>query len=254
MALNNYTLGRGELWFDRFDDTFDRGERYLGNSPEFNLSVDVETIEHFNADRGFKDKDESATLSSNWNGNFTTDNVNTANLALFFSGRGRTLTLGAVADGEDTFHRVARGLAYQIGASDTNPSGLRKLTSVVMKKGVTTLVENTDYTVDLVMGRVTLLSTGSTVLTGDTITAEYVAPAQTRVQIISGRESVSGSLRYIAFNSLGGQFDYFMPYVKLSAAGDFELKGDDWQKISFNVEVLRMDNKESVYVDGRALT
>lgn len=255
MSENNYTIGRGELWFDRFinqEALIERGERYLGNTTALNVSLSPETIEHFNMDRGFKEKDESATLSNNIALSFTTDNINPENVALFFSGRSRTLAVAAEAAGVSTFTRVAKGLTYQIGQSDANPSGLRTLTSAVVKKGSTSLVEGTDYSIDLALGRMTLLAGGSTVVTGDTITVEYVSPAQNRKQIISGKEPVGGAMRFISFNAVGAQMDYYFPYVKIRPSGEFALKGDEWQAITFDVEVLKKDTStELVYIDGR---
>lgn len=251
---NNYTIGRGEIWFDRFinqEALIERGERYLGNTPSMSVTLSPETIEHFNSDRGFKDKDESVTLSNNITMSFSTDNIDPANVALFFSGRYRTLAVAAEASGVSTFTRVAKGLTYQVGVTDALPSGLRTLTSVTVKKGSTALVADTDYTVDLELGRVTILKSSPTVLTGDTLTVEYVSPAQNRTQIISGKDAVGGAMRFISFNALGDKMDYFFPYVKLRPAGEFALKGDDFQVLTFDVEVLKKDNLEHVYIDGR---
>ncbi len=254
---NSYTIGRGEIWFDRYINQaalIERGERYLGNTPSLSVTLSPETIEHFNSDRGFKDKDESVTLSNNITLAFSTDNIDPANVALFFSGRNRTLAVAAQAAGTSTFTRVAKGLTYQIGATDALPSGLRTLTSVTVKKGVTTLVENTDYTVDLELGRVTLLKSSTAVSTGDDITVEYVSPAQNRTQVISGKDAVGGALRFISFNALGEKMDYFFPYVKLRPSGEFALKGDEFQVLTFDVEVLKKDTLEHVYIDGRPAT
>jgi hypothetical protein len=248
---DNLTLGRGELWFDRFDDLARRGERYIGNTPEFSLSVEIDTIEHFNSDRGFKDKDESAVRSMNWNGSFITDNISVDNMSFFFSGKGQNFSTGAVASGTDVITRVVKGLTYQIGTSITNPSGVRKLTSAALTKGLTPMVVDVDYTIDLEMGRFTLKNASSVVSNGDAVNIAYVAPAQSRSQVISGREPVSGALRYIAMNPVGSKLDYYMPYVKITPNGDFALKGDDWQQISFNVEVLRKEDYEAIYLDGR---
>lgn len=254
MSENNYTIGRGEIWFDRFinqETLIERGERYLGNTPSMSVTHEPETIEHFSSDRGFKDKDESVTLRNNISLSFSTDNINSSNIALFFSGRSRTLAVAAEPAGVSTFTRVAKGLTYQVGVSDANPSGLRTLTSVVVKEGLTTLVEGTDYSVDLELGRVTLLAGGTAVTTGDTITVEYVAPAQNRQQIMSGKDAVGGTMRFISYNAMGVKLDYFFPYVKLRPSGEFALKGDDFQVLNFNVEILKLENRELVYIDGR---
>ena len=51
-----YTLGRGEVFFNKFKPgtNIGEGERYLGNTPEYSLTNDVETLDHFNSDRGLR--------------------------------------------------------------------------------------------------------------------------------------------------------------------------------------------------------
>ena len=43
-----------------------------------------------------------------------------------------------------------------------------------------------------------------------------------------------------------------MPYVKISPNGDYALKGDEWQQIPFNIEILKKTGFEALYSDGRA--
>lgn len=253
---NTYTLGRGEIWFDRFidqDDLTPRGERYIGNTPSFSVSATVETLEHRDSDHAAKDIDESVSLSTTIAGSFATDNIHRENMALMLLGRASMLNSTAITTAvTQTLPYVVKGLSYQIGASDTNPSGARKVTAVVVKKGTTVLLEGTDYSVDLDLARVTILSTGSTIVAGDVLTVEYTAPAQNRQRVISGKEPIAGALRYISFNAVGQKFDWFFPYVKLTPDGEFNLKSDDWQAMTFNMQVLRKTGFESVYVDGRS--
>ena len=50
------------------------------------------------------------------------------------------------------------------------------------------------------------------------------------------------------------KIDYFFPAVSLSPNGDFALKGDEWQQIPLNVEILKGATNEAIYADGRAVT
>ena len=94
---DNLTLGRGELWFAPYltGTTTPDGERYIGNSPEFSLTIENENLDHFNSDHGVNEKDDSIVLSTNRTGAFTSDNIGMENLALFFLGEAKTITTAA---------------------------------------------------------------------------------------------------------------------------------------------------------------
>ena len=80
---------------------------------------------------------------------------------------------------------------------------------------------------------------------------EDAVEASTRDRVISRGQTVEGSLRYLANNPAGANIDYFMPWVKITPNGDFSLKGDEWQTVPFNIEILKKGDLEAIYVDGR---
>ena len=92
---NNYTLGRGELYFARKDPVTGAmgGERYLGNTPSANLTAEEEKLEHFSSDRGIRVKDKVVTLQVNYTGTLEVDNIDYENVALFFLGETESLTI-----------------------------------------------------------------------------------------------------------------------------------------------------------------
>lgn len=258
---NNYTLGRGELWVAMFlaGTQTPGGERYIGNSPEFSANIENENLDHFNSDRGIREKDESIALQTNRTASFITDNIHPENLAMYFLGSASKLAVSAATVTGETISSVVKGLTYQLGGA--TGSGARNLdqhtvgTNIVVKDdaGVpTTYVEGTDYTIDMVRGRMEILSTG-TIASGTNLVIDYKVKATTRDRIISGSKAVEGTLRYISYNPAGKQFDWFMPWVKISANGDHALKGDEWQQIPFSVEILRKSGMEAVYIDGEPL-
>ncbi|QHJ72774.1 structural protein [Proteus phage P16-2532] len=55
----NYVVGRGRLFFDKFVDgcnNSEHGEMYFGNTPELSLSSDTETLDHYSSDYGMREK------------------------------------------------------------------------------------------------------------------------------------------------------------------------------------------------------
>lgn len=262
----NYTLGRGELHFARFKPgtRIPGGERYIGNSPEFNATIETESLDHYNSDRGIREKDESITLQANRTGSFITDNVNPANIALFFLGSSSIITGTEQEVTDEGIADIEPGLTYQLGLTATNPVGVRGLTPhttgatpaniIVKNASGDTFTEGLDgdYLIDMELGRLTINPEGN-IPAGSAILVSYKVGAGSFERVISGNQPVEGALRYISHNPAGKQFDWYMPWVKLAPNGDYALKGDEWQQIPFTVEILKLAGKEAIYIDGRPM-
>ena len=257
MEQMNYTLGRGELFFNKWKPgtQVGIGERYFGNTPEMNTNVESENLDHFNSDRGVREKDASVVLQTNRTGSFITDHISPENIALFYLGSVEALTITAGTGLINTFQGVTPGFFYQLGESVANPTGARNVTNVIVKDDATptaaTYALGTDYMLNPELGRIEVLDGGG--IAKDTnLVVTYDEPAGTREVVVSGSSAVEGSLRYVAQNPVGKQIDYYWPWVKITPNGDFALKGDEWQQIPFSIEVLRRQGYEAVYSTTRA--
>ncbi len=255
---NNYTLGRGEMHFAQFltGTQTPRGERYLGNTPELNFTAEQENLDHYNSDRGVRIKDESVLLQLDYSGNFITDNISPENIAMFFLGDSLIQSTTAATGQTSNFSAVEVGASYQLGTSDTNPSGVRQVSNVVVTNDAATPVTyaaGTDYVLDPVLGRITVLE-GGAIANGTNLETTFDVAATSRKRVISRSKTIEGAMRYLAYNPAGEQIDYFMPWVKITPNGDFALKGDDWQQLPFTIEILKKGSLESIYADGRPYT
>lgn len=252
---NNYTLGRGKLHFAKLDASgVLGGEMYFGNTTDFSHSVNTETLDHYSSDYGLNEKDLTLITQINRSASFTTDNINPKTLAFYFFGSVDALTVASSTVTGESLGKVEVGMFYQLGMTSANPSGARKVTSVTVSKSGTALTAGTDYVVDTDLGRVEILE-GGTVADGDALTASYTISASTRTRVISGSEQIEGALRFIAYNPEGDDIDYYFPSVKLTPDGDYALKGNDLQAITFSVEIQTpSDGRAAVYADGRAVT
>lgn len=274
---NNYTLGRGEVYVDRITDveTFTmEGERYIGNSPEFNLTISQEVLDHFSSDHGIREKDESVPLEVNRTGSLSVDNIHVDNVALFFFGSTSVVTDAGGAFTE-VLNNVKTNRYYQLGMSSSFPAGRKgfdgdadessnsagayalypyndsnSITPEDSNSGVVAYVNGTDYTFDPILGRLYIID-GGAITDGLDVYFSGTVKAQTFDRVISGSEPVACAIRFIAFNPTGSDIDYYMPYCKLSPNGDYALKGDDWQTIPMSVEVLKRSDREAIYADGR---
>ncbi|ERP95693.1 hypothetical protein Q669_29430 [Labrenzia sp. C1B10] len=257
----NYTLGRGELWFADFVSGTREpgGYRYIGNTPEFNATVENEELPHYNSDHGIREKDESISLQTDRSATFITDHISPENIALFFLGSSALTTIVAATVDDEEIDGVIPGLSYSLGQTPANPLGAGLLEAytpgtaniiVTNEAGDTTYVEDTDYKITMTLGFLEVLSGGS-IASGSKIKVSYKIASGSQTRIISGSQPIEGSMKFIADNPAGKNRDWLMPWVKLTPNGDFALKGDEWQEIPFSVEILKGANKQAIYITDR---
>lgn len=113
---DNYTLGKGVVFFDQLVAGAYQGERDLGNAPAFTFNIAVEKLEHYSSRGGLKAKDKEIISQITPGLAFTLDEVNKENLALLTLGDITTVTqtAGSVAAEVITAHLGKRtDLAYR---------------------------------------------------------------------------------------------------------------------------------------------
>ncbi len=262
-----YTLGKGRLFFDRFTpaqvaagiagSTRGEGERFFGNVPEMTLATEEEVLDHFASTGGIRVKDDSVTLQLDRTGTFSCDNIDMDNLALLFTSAGKTTVSQTSATGATFQITVKKGRFYQIGATESLPTGVRNVSNVTVGKGAsfsTSVAASGNWQVDETLGRIYILPTAADIPDDTEIRITYDAAASTRDQVLSSSQSIYGALRWVADNPKGTNRDMLIPYVKLSPNGDYSLVGDDWQTMSFSYEILQKGSQAPVYIDGRPVT
>lgn len=260
---DNLTLGAGKIYFDAFlpGTETPTGERYIGNTPGFTMSVSQEKMEHFGSDSAVKEKDASKVISTTRSANIRTDEIDADNLALVFLGTKATVTTTLTTVADENVLSVSPGRYYQLGVSTTNPSGVRGLTDtstgvhiVVTDDQVTpaTFDVTDDYTVDMALGRIYIVP-GGAITDGTNLKVDYKIAAGSREQIISGNDAVEGALRYIADNPSGTNRDLYAAKVSMTPNGDIDFKSANWMEIGLSVEVLKKTGVEALYIDGRAV-
>lgn len=254
-AGKNYTLGKGKLYLNIFDEglTTGKGEAYFSQTPELSFTVATEKLDHYDSDEGINVLDEQVTTKVDVNGKFKTDNISSDAMGLFLlSGASVNVVTAAGNAVVDTI-TAYKGRFYQLGATATNPVGVRSVSNVVVTKAGPVTVDPANYTVDAVLGRVMIAENAADVTDGDTLTITYNVAASTRQQTISRDKQVRGSMRFISVNPVGSQRDFFFPLVNITPDGDYSLKGDQWLEVGFAFAALKLGSLERVYADGRPL-
>lgn len=267
---NDYTIGRGKVYFDKFLPNSNRktGEMYFGNSPEFTLTTDTENLDHYSSDYGLRVKDLTVLLEASVSGTFTTDNIVADNLALWFLGDVANLTLTEQTGAKEVFKPVQRGRYYQVGTTDDTPTGLFNIDNVVIGvadgsaeivpgtgdistlPGVTVVDAAGNYELDLATGRIYIEPDSPSFAGNKQMIVQADIAAQNRNMVIGKTNQVYGALRYISDNPVGTNKNYYFPKVALRPDGDYALKGDDWNVMSFSFEILQLNNiTQRVYID-----
>lgn len=156
-------------------------------------------------------------------------------------------TLAGGVDVNEDFENVERGRWLQLGKTVVTPQGVRNVGSVSIAG-----VAAGSYTVEENTGRVLLHDDADDIVDGSTLTVSYGVLPQTETVVIAKGQSVEGELQFIANNPVGANDDYFWPRVKLTPDGDFSLKSDEWQTITWNFEILKRDSvTERQYITRR---
>lgn len=271
----NYVVGRGRLYFNLFkkgSNTPVSGELYFGNTPELTLTADTETLDHYSSESGLRNLDASVLLEYTQGGNFTTDEINADNLALFFLGDKTVVTQTQMTDRKETITLVQKGRYYQLGTDDITPTGVRNIdnfqivvadagTSISTGSGDISTIPGTsalpddNYEIDLATGRLYIEPDASAIGSGKTAAVQYDVNAQARTTVIGKANMIYGALRFISDNPVGTQKDYFFPKVSLQPDGDYALKGDDWQVMGFTFRAMKLNSvTERAYIDIRDST
>lgn len=253
----NLTIGRGEVWFSQFaaGTQIGTGFELLGNCPSFTMNLELEKKEHYSSMGGLKKKDASIVVQKTATGSITCDDVRASNMARYIGAALTTVTTATATGATSTIASTLKDRRYQIGVSPTAPTGVRGITNVVVTDSApTTYVVDVDYTVDLELGMIDILESGS-IADATTLTITYdVSAANSREVLVSSDDEIEGELKYIAYNATGPNIDYFFPRAKLTPNGEFNLIGEEFLTLPFSIEGLQRDGLALVYGDGRPVT
>lgn len=250
MNTRDYTIGRGQVFFNKFipGTTTPTGERYLGNTPTLNVTSTYQDLPHYTSDYKVREMDDNFTLQTDRGGTFGVDNASIENLGLMFGSDPVVESVVAATAATDTLSDVKLGYWYPLGVTPETPDGVGAVDNVTVT-GATPVTEDGNFTVDLDTGRIYLLLDALDVADGDDLTVTYDVVASESLLVIEEGEQVEGSMRFISDNPKGSNKNYFWPYVRIQPTGDFAVKGEQWQVISFNFAVLTpKDGRKRVYI------
>lgn len=98
LDTGEYTLGRGIVYLAALVSNLPTAYRDIGNTTEFNITIETETLEHQSSRSGLAVIDKEIVTSQKMSLSLTFDSINSQNLALFFSGDVANQNLVAATD------------------------------------------------------------------------------------------------------------------------------------------------------------
>ena len=249
--VRDYLLGRGRLFTAALDasDAPTGGWRDMGNVKDFGLSATKEVLKHFSTRAGLKSLDREIVISQEMGVKFTLEEMSGQNLADWVSG---TLTAGGTNAAVAGFTEYAMiptaveggvvlGRWYEIkNSSGVRAYGIVSADLTVEKSGSpdTTLVEGTDYVLDLVNGMIFFKSTAVNCAAGDqidvTLAANGAAKSVEKITSLD-QSSIRGAVMFVSVNANDDshEAEFFFHKVNLTADGDAGLIGDEIAPLPF---------------------
>lgn len=251
--MQNQVLGRGKLYFELYaPGTFvGQGERYLGNTPAFALRSTVAMLDEYDSLGETIEKVESTTTQQDLGASFTGDDISNDNLAAWFAADQGSTTQVGMSGLQETL-TLFRDRWYQLGKPSNPPMGVRNIQLINASVGGSPVDVTPNLSFDRPNGRVYVLPEAPVISgAGTVVTLTYDTGDNTRKTLIHKTQKVRGALRFISANAEGTNTTYYFPYVTLQPAADFNLKTDDWQKLGFSVNILKMNAvTDRVYTDS----
>jgi hypothetical protein len=221
-------LGRGIIYFDQFlaNSTTRTGIQDLGNCTTLEVEPKVEIKEKYESRDPASSLYARAVTRETFGIKITGDEYSVDNLVRALLGSG--MTLAAATGGTVTDEAITPSGGAILGRYyDLAHRNITTLTNV--KQGATTLVLGTDYTVDLVRGRIYLLPTSVTITPASALTASYVWAAYTYSGIAIGTVgTIEGYLNYRGNPVKGPQFEGEWWHVSFTPSGALGFIADDF--------------------------
>jgi hypothetical protein len=242
---NKYYVGQGRIYIASRDSSGQTsGFVEVGDADGLSINTSQNFLDYQESQTGNRNTVIHAVQSTDFAFSMNVQNIDGENLRKAFYGSNTVNSAGSVTDEAVTLYN-----------GEMTPLAYPGVSSVVVKidAGVTTLVEDTDYTVDAVNGTVTILSGSTDVVAGtpEAATISYSYEANNVVEA-----SVANQLDYIVrFEGINAADDnkpvlVTLHRVALDMSSTLDLIGSDVTSLSIGGKLLPDSGKgvgESAY-------
>jgi hypothetical protein len=219
-------LGRGTLFIDNFDANGNRtGQQALGNVTAFDIENKVEIKEKYESMDPASSLYARGVTRETVHLKITGDEYTLDNLSRVLLGTAATVVgTGATVTAETVTPTGGAILGRYYDLAHRNVTAMTDL-----KQASTVLVLGTDYTVDLVRGRVYLLPTSVTITPGSALTADYTYGTYTYNAVnVATVGTVDAYVRFLGNPVKGPTYEAEFWHVSFTPTGVLAFIADDF--------------------------
>lgn len=242
-------LPSGEVYFDRFlpGTMTGEGEAYVGNTPGFSISRNVEELKRVTSYGGKLFEIAAVTTQENAKAKLKTDNMSPDNFALWFGASDYVEEQSPAYAIEESIV-VKRGRWYQLGAS-VHPSGVVYIPTDLLqfRVGSTVIQSDVNLDLDLNTGRFYVKPDAANITDGQTLIVRFQWRNTERTSIKPSTDEVVGAMRFVSRNAYGPQMSYYFPYVRLKANSELDMKVQDFLSLEFDVDIRKKTPSVELY-------
>lgn len=232
---NKILLGRGKIYFDRYDSNDAlTGEYFLGNCPTFEITPTPEEIKKHSSATKSADLIASDVIRTSLAIHIVGDEFSKENLARALYGDTDTLAQTGSTVVDEDVAGVIQDRYYDLE--------FRDISSVVVKKdgGTPTYVVTDDYTVDADTGRIYIVA-GGDITTGFDLDVSYSYGTES-LNTIRGmnQTSVKGLIRFVGDPARGPVYECIIWRASVRADGAIGFISDEYAQWSLTGDIESM--------------
>ncbi len=229
---NNILLGRGKVYFDRFNSSGAKtGELFLGNCPTFEITPSPEEVKKYSCGERAAALVASDVIRTSLALRIVGDEFSKENLAMALFGDNSTLSQTGAVQPSEAIADVLQGRYYKLTK--------RSIVSAVVTGigGTPTYTLNTDFKVDNVTGRIYIVEGGG-IANGTDIEATYTYGTISLATVRGmNQASVKGAVRFIGDPARGPQYECEIWRVSIRADGAIGFISDEYASFTLTGDV-----------------
>ncbi|MGB5583692.1 MAG: hypothetical protein WBO93_08870 [Gammaproteobacteria bacterium] len=255
-VTNNIVVGAGSVMVGALDTSdASQGFTYRGDTPQFSLNAASTNVLVESSDGPVATDLVNVPVKISYTGTVTFRNISDENLVLFLMGQSETVTQTATPVADESILSVTQGRYYQLGASSTNPSGVKGIGSVTVTDDVPNpaFTVTDDYIIDADQGTIYIV-VGGAITTGTNLLVDYTPTANSRTRVMSDDTgSAAYEIKFFPRNTAGDDKEIYIPKCRLSPNGEMQLKSRDGAiDLVMDISVETRTGYEQLYIDGIA--